>query len=192
MLSLVLAAVVAAPPAPAAPASNEKAFKELLARAKVTYTAPSGFKEVPIEKNGAMSYEFAVRDPQKTLEIRIAVRLPSPPPPPDKPGTRSVRIPDENVFPGLVQATMLNLSNGEASQAPKAFSPTAVKNEFNADSGFTSFVESKAAGWNSFKNCMLYAVRKAGAAEVYVFFLFDDFPTVEGAVRNAFHVVKFN
>lgn len=187
MLALPLAVLFAAAP----PASNEKAFKDLAARAKVTFTAPSGFKEAPIEKNGAMSYDFALRDPTRALEIRIAIRLPTPPAK-EPPGTKTVRVSDENVFPSLVQATLLNLSNGEAAGAPKPFSPKALAADFNAEAGFTSFIEPKAAGWNSYKNCMMYAVRKAGAAEVYVFFLFDDFPTVEGMVRNAFHVVKFN
>lgn len=188
MLALPLAALLAA--APPAPASNEKPFKDLTAKAKVTFTAPSGFKEAPIEKNGAMSYDFALRDPTKALEIRIAIRLPAPPAK-EPPGTKTVRVADENVFPSLVQATLLNLSNGEAA-APKPFTPKALSADFNAEAGFTAFIAPKAAGWNSYQNCMMYAVRKAGAAEVYVFFLFDDFPTVEGMVRNAFHVVKFN
>jgi hypothetical protein len=190
VLALTVLLLAAAPPTPSAP-SNEKTFKELLTKAKVAWTTPPpGLKEVPIEANGAMSYDYALRDAAKTLEVRVAVRLPQPPPPAD-PKSKVVRVPDENVFPALVQATMLNLSNGEASQPPKPFSAKAVSMEFNADSGFTTFVEPKAAGWNSFKNCMFFAIRKAGAAEVYVFFLFDDFPAVEGAIRATFHLVKF-
>ncbi|MFT3709673.1 MAG: hypothetical protein QM817_18760 [Archangium sp.] len=180
--------ILAAPPTPK---SNEKAFKELLSKAKVVWTTPPpGLKEVPIEANRAMNYDYALRDDAKTLEVRIAVRLPQPPPPAD-PKSKTVMVPEENVFPALVQATMLNLSNGEAAQQPKAFSQKAVSMEFNADSGFTTFVEPRAEGWTAFKNCMFFAIRKAGAAEVYVFFLFDDFPSVEGAIRATFHLVKF-
>jgi hypothetical protein len=173
----------------AAPGSTEKAFSELVTKARLTFTRPAGFAEVPIEANRQMNYDLALRDPTKALEIRIAVRLPQPPAKQEGPKTTSV--PDESVFPALVQATLLNLSAGGEVKPPKAFSARAVQSEFNADAGFTSFVEPKVPGWNGWKSCMMYALRKAGAGEVYVFFLFDDYAAVEKLVRDAFHVVKF-
>ncbi|MFZ5442784.1 MAG: hypothetical protein ACOZQL_22440 [Myxococcota bacterium] len=171
-------------------AAPPKAAADKLSKLHLAWNAPTSLKEAPVSKNEAMEYDVALRSPDKKFEVRVSLR-PAVPPSKPAPGTKEVRVPDENVFPALVQATLLNLSAGGAAPNLKPFSPKTLTKEFAAEQGFTAYVDPKAEGWNAYAHCMMYALRRAGRGEVYVFFLFDDFEEVKGPVLEAFHLVKF-
>lgn len=187
-MSLVLALALSLA---AAPPTLPKGAKEKLSKLKLTLTAPATLEAAPVGKNAAMEYDLAFKSPDKKFEVRVSLR-PTQPPPKPPPGAKNVvTVPEENVFPALVQATLMNLAAGGEPPNVKAFSEQSLKREFKADQGFTAFVDPKAPGWSSHAHCMMYALRGAGRGEVYVFFLFDDFEEVKGAVLEAFHLVSF-
>ncbi len=113
-------------------------FSKLLGRAQLIFTAPAGMTAVPIITNGQMSYDYALKLPDKDYEVRYAIR------PLDtavkeyeawknKKGDE-IRADPNNLDKPAFTATMMNISGGKREQ-PADFPNQAIRNCFNADWG---------------------------------------------------------
>lgn len=172
-----------------------KTFTDLLERANLTFQKPEGLLECKTIENGQMNYEYAVKHPEKNFEVRYAIR----------PLDNSIRefeeseknkqkgdvnIHPNNLYSSLFQLTILNISGGKLPKIT-VFNKEAVKEEFNADWGATTFVEVGKEFGQDYKYCMIVAIHKDNFADAYFFFLSDSRDGFDDLMSNAFHSLKF-
>lgn len=173
-----------------------KTFTKLLDRGKMTFSKPFGLTEVATIDNDQMNYEYALKYPDKNFEVRYAIR------PLDifmkeyqesiknKKEGESILHPNKYYSPSL-QATVLNISGGQLPNISQ-FDKEAVKNEFNADWGATTFVTVGEEFGQSYKYCVVVAIHKDDIGDAYIFFLSDTKVDFEKNMQTAFHSLRFN
>lgn len=172
-----------------------KTFTDLLDRANLTFQMPTGFEETKTIENRQMNYEYAVKHPKKKFEVRYAIR------PLDnlirdyeekeknkKPG--DINIHPNKLYSSLLQVTTLNISGGQLPEIT-VFDKQAVKQEFNADWGATTFVEVGKEFGQKYKYCMIVAIHKDNFADAYFFYLSDSKDGFDELMNPAFHSLKF-
>jgi hypothetical protein len=172
-----------------------KTFTGLLKRANLTFQKPSGFEQTNNIENRQMNYEYALKYPQKNFEVRYAIR------PLDdlisdyekkeknkKPG--DINIHPNKLYAALLKSTTLNISGGQLPDVT-VFGTQAVKQEFNADWGATTFVECSKEFGQNYKYCMIVAIHKENLADVYFFYLSDSKDGFDKLMDPAFHSLKF-
>lgn len=172
-----------------------KIFARLLDRDELILIKPSGLIEVQPIENEQMNYEYALKYPDKNFEIRYAIR------PLDivmkeynesmknKKEGEIILHPNKYYSPSM-QATVLNISGGQLPNI-SAFDSQAVKNEFNADWGATTFVELGEEFGQSYKYCLVVALHKDDIADAYIFFVSDTKVDFDKNMQIAFHSLKF-
>jgi hypothetical protein len=172
-----------------------KTFTKLLDRGKMTFLRPDGLVEVPTIENEQMNYEYALKYPDKNFEVRYAIR------PLDiimkeyqesiknKKEGETILHPNKYCSPSL-QATVLNISGGQLPNIAQ-FDSDAVKTEFNADWGATTFVELGEEFGQSYKYCVVVAIHKDDTGDAYIFFLSDTKVDFDKNMQTAFHSLRF-
>jgi len=175
--------------------SLPKTFTDLLDRASLTFQKPVGLEETKIIENRQMNYEYAIKYPKKRFEVRYAIR------PLDNlihdyeekeknknPG--DINIHPNKLYSSLLQVTALNISGGQLPEII-VFDKEAVKQEFNADWGATTFVEVGKEFGQKYKYCMIVAIHKDNIADAYFFYLADSKDDFDKLMDPAFHSLKF-
>ncbi len=170
-------------------------FKELLFLGNLTFEPSAGFKEVGVIENIQMNYEYAIKHTKNKFEIRYAIR-------PlgelmreyekfeknKKPG--EIQISPNKLYTTLLQVTALNISGGQEAKITE-FNPEAVKTEFNADWGGTTFVKVGKEFGQNYTYCMIVAIHKDNFADAYYFYLSDKTEGFSELMNPAFHSMKF-
>ena len=179
-------------------------FKTLLEEGGLEFTIPEGFDTVATHKNPDMLYELALKSKTDSFEIRYAIR-------PLKKrieafekmaaDTAGGRVVFANSHPNksykmVFMTVLINTSiqqNGGTPAIPRfgEFKPEAVKNEFNADWGATSGYPPRATFDSTYTNCMAVTLHKDDAADVYIFYLFNNKEILMKVMPAAFHAIKF-
>lgn len=163
------------------------------------FRAPGGTVPVPVVANAQMSYDYAVKFPDRKLEIRYAIR-------PlgqllaeykqSKKSKNEVMADPNQLYPSLVMAIAANVSGGTMPDI-NPFPPAAVQREFHADWGGTTVVKAGAEFAPGYANCMIVALHKKNVADAYYFYLFDKREDIETlmavatADTAAFHSLQF-
>jgi len=171
-------------------------FSNRLSRSQLTFTAPEGYKEVPVISNGQMHYEYAIKSRDKNFEVRYAVT------PLDsifiqikamKNDTNLVHVtavsPNKLYYASFL-AAMANISGGGQPKV-QAFPPAAVKHDFNADWGASSVCEVSGEFGKGYKYCMAVAIHKDNLADAYVFYLADNLQDIQALMDPIFYNMKF-
>lgn len=172
-----------------------KIFVKLLERGKIAFIRPDSLVETPIVENDQMNYEYALKFPEKNFEVRYAIR------PLDiiikdyqssvkKKKDGDIILHPNKYYSASFQATLLNISGGQLPEIA-TFDSGAVKEEFNADWGATTFVEVDGEFGQSYKYCIVVALHKDDRADAYIFFLSDTKIDFEKNMENAFHSLRF-
>lgn len=170
-------------------------FTDLLDRSKLLFQKPTGFEEIKTIENPQMNYEYAIKHPKKNFEVRYAIR------PLDdllrsyeekeknkKPG--DINIHPNKLYSSLLQVTTLNISGGQLPEVT-VFDKQAVKQEFNADWGATTFVEVGEEFGQKYKYCMIVAIHKDNLGDAYFFYLSDTKDGFDELMDPAFQSLKF-
>ncbi|RZK61485.1 MAG: hypothetical protein EOO59_04955 [Hymenobacter sp.] len=193
MASLLSLSAKAAPPA--LPAG----FQRRLAASQLRFRTPAGAVPVPVVANAQMSYDYAVRFADKGLEVRYAIR-------PLAPLLAEYRVaknkknsdlmdPNE-LYPTLLMTVVANISGGQVPQI-NDFPAEAVRREFRADWGGTTLVPPGRQFAPGYKYCMVVALHKRNAADVYCFYLFNKREAINDLMKAAtpdeaaFHALRF-
>jgi len=173
---------------------NIKEFKSLLGECGMNVNIPEGFIEAKIIENGDMNYEYAIKYPDKEFELRYAIR----PIRYKKYANDTVKNEMEGQRPfrnssygTILQTIVLNITGGVDYEI-RAFDKNAVKKEFNADWGATTFVELKSDFGKGYKYCMIVTIHKDDVADAYYFYLSntkENFSKNEGPL---FHTLRFD
>jgi len=171
-----------------------KAFTELLGRAKMTFEKPIGLVETDPIENEQMNYEYALITKSKDFEVRYAIR------PLDelineynenkKNGKLGVSVHPNKLYSTAFEATVLNISGGQFPE-PTIFDKEAVKEEFNADWGATSFVEVGKEFGQDYKYCVVVAIHKDNSGDAYCFYLSKNKANISDNMEKLFHLLKF-
>jgi len=171
-----------------------KEFKSLLGECGMNVNIPAGFIEAKIIENGDMNYEYAIKYPNKEFELRYAIR----PIRYKKYANDTVKNEMEGQRPfrnssygTILQTIVLNITGGVDYEI-RAFDKNAVKKEFNADWGATTFVELKSDFGKGYKYCMIVTIHKDDVADAYYFYLSntkENFSKNEGPL---FHTLRFD
>ena len=170
-------------------------FNELLTRGDLIFTQPENFTSVGIVDQNNMQYEYALKHNSKNFEVRCAIR------PLDEliktydKKEKNKKEGDINIHPNtlyktLLQSTTMNISGGYLPEMV-VFDSLAVRQEFNADWGATTYVEVGNAFGANYKYCITVAIHKNNVADAYLFFLSDNTENFDDIMLTAFHSLKF-
>ena len=170
-------------------------FNELLTRGDLIFIQPENFTSVEIVDQNNMQYEYALKHNSKNFEVRYAIR------PLDEliktydKKEKNKKEGDINIHPNtlyktLLQSTTMNISGGYLPEMV-VFDSLAVRQEFNADWGATTYVEVGNAFGANYKYCITVAIHKNNVADAYLFFLSDNTENFDDIMLTAFHSLKF-
>lgn len=175
--------------------TQQNSFSDLLTEAGMVLQLPDGMVNSEIVNNDQMNYEHAVKYPDKKFEIRYSIR-------PLRDRIERYKENEKNKKPGETfndpnkmyaasfTAVAYNISGGKF-KGSKEFDKNAVKNEFNADWGAMTFVETGTSFGLGYKYCMMLAIHKDDCADAYIFFMTDDKENLMEWVIPVFHSLKF-
>ena len=171
--------------------SLPETFNDLLKRSGLVFNSPSDLVPTKLIENRQMNYEYALKYPNKNFEVRYAIR------PLDnllneynKKTGSAISVNPNKLYGTSLQATVLNISGGNLSEIAQ-FDKNAVKQEFNADWGGTTFLEVGKEFGQNYKYCMVVAIHKDNLADAYIFYLSDTKEGFSELVEPIFHSLKF-
>jgi len=159
--------------------SVEIKFNKLLDETGMVFKMPEGSVKTPIIENRQIHYDYAVRYPERNMEIRYTI----------VPMARRVAeyqefqrkhasghiVADPNkMFDISAYVTAVNAGGGVPDTTIKGrdFAPAAVKKEFGADYGAFLMVSVKNnSPGTDYKFCSMVALQKDNVANVYIFYL---------------------
>ncbi|GAB2967586.1 hypothetical protein GCM10027048_42910 [Hymenobacter coalescens] len=188
LLAASILSAVGLPAATPLPAN----FQQGLTEARMMYTAPAGWKAVPVRPNGDMNYEYALKHPTRKFEVRYAIRPLAGLLREYQAAKRKgeIAVHPNSFHESLLQVTLLNISGGQ--DAPvQEFDARAVRQEFGADWGATSMVTPSPSFAPGYKYCMVVALHKANQADAYYFYLAANQADLEPGMQPAFHSLRF-
>lgn len=173
---------------------NYAEFKSILDDCGMNFTKPTGFLESKIIDNDDMDYEYALKYSDKDFEVRYSIR----PIRYKNYANETVKkeMEDQRVFRNsqygiILQTVILNITGGVDYEV-QAFDKDAVKKEFNADWGATTFVELDSDFGKGFKYCMIVAIHKNDVADAYYFYLSNSKDKFMDYVDPLFHSLRFD
>lgn len=172
-----------------------KTFTDLLDRANLIFQKTEGLEATKIIENRQMTYEYAMKYPKKNFEVRYAIR------PLDNllrdyeekeknKKSGDINTHQNRLYSSSLQAITLNISGGQLPEIA-VFDEQAVKQEFNADWGATTFVEVSKEFGQQYQYCMIVAIHKDNIADAYFFYLSNSKDGFEELMFPAFHSLRF-
>ena len=173
---------------------NFNEFKSMLDDCGMNVNIPKGFVESAIIDNKDMGYEYAIKYPDKDFELRYSIRpirykkyandtLKN-----EMESQRAFRNSQYNI---ILETVILNITGG-VDYKVQAFNKEAVKKEFNADWGATSFVDLKSEFGKGFKYCMVVTIHKDDFADAYYFYLSNSKEKFSENMDPLFHTLRFD
>lgn len=173
---------------------NLSEFKSLLDDCGMNIEIPNGFIESKVVDNDDMGYEYALKYPDKDFEVRYSIR-------PIRyknyvNDTVKNEMEDQRQFRNsqygiILQTVILNITGG-VDYDVQVYDKDAVKKEFNADWGATTFVELNSDFGKGFKYCMIVAIHKDDVADSYYFYLSNSKDNFMDNVEPLFHSLRFD
>jgi len=173
---------------------NLKEFKSMLDDCGMNINIPNGFIESVIIDNDDMGYEYAIKYPDKDFELRYAIR----PIRYKNYANDTIRDEMENQRPfrnssyGMILSTVILNVTGGVDYEVQEFDKDAVKKEFNADWGATTFVELNSDFGKGFKYFMIVTIHKDDIADAYYFYHSNSKEKFSENMDPLFHTLRFD
>jgi hypothetical protein len=173
---------------------NFSEFKSIVDNCGMNFNKPNGFIESQIIDNDDMRYEYALKYSDKNFEVRYSIRpiryknYSNDTVKNEMESQRSFR---NSQYETILKAVILNITGG-VDYKVQAFDKDAVKKEFNADWGATTFVELNSDFGKDFKYCMIVAIHKDDIADAYYFYLLNSKDKFMDYVNPLFHSLRFD
>lgn len=169
-------------------------FQSLLDNCGMNFNKPNGFMESKVIDNNDMDYDYALKYPDKDFEVRYAIR----PIRYKHYANDTIRNAMENQrafrnaqYEIILHTIILNITGG-VDYNIQVFDKDAVKKEFNADWGATTFVELHSDFGKGFKYCMIVAIHKNDVADAYYFYLSNSKDKFMDYADPFFHSLRFD
>ncbi|MBC7400445.1 MAG: hypothetical protein H7289_10905 [Mucilaginibacter sp.] len=198
LLLLILFSAAIANAQSAADSTLQK-FLTVLDENGMIFKKPEGTIQIPIVKNMQMHYEFAVKYPDKPLEIRYAIsslkeRVDEYNEWKKNPKPGETRVDPNTLAKSMAYVVSLNVGGGsmDPSIGFSAFPPQDVKAEFGADWGGTSIIPVKNTSFGTdYKWCLMLVLHKNSVADSYVFYLTDTREHLNNLLKDDAAMVSF-
>lgn len=177
-------------------AQDSLIFDKLLSENHLVFEKPEKFAETEIFENGDLYYNYALKYELDSFEVRYTIfplhsLLEDYKKSLDDPKTTTL---DPNKYhKSMFMANILNVSQSGMENMPGItdFPKEAVKKEFGADYGGTSFFTANSEFGKDYKYCMMIVIHKKDIADVYISFLSNNQEKFEEYMLIAFHSIKF-
>ena len=172
---------------------NQTAFEKLCTDNGLQFKMPTGFHPIPVKENPDLHYDFAIINKEGTMEIRFSIfslkkaledyeaSLQ------DK---NTIMIPPNNIYKGIIQANVLNMTGGQMYDIG-AFDSQAVKREFNADAGGSSFFKFNSVFGTGYEFGQFVYLHKDNVADAIVTFMSNDKSTHSDLMLTGFYALTF-
>ena len=171
-----------------------KEFQQFIDTIGLKFTMPSDYKETYIkEDNGDLWYCFAMKDKKADFEVRYTVFSLKPiieDYEKCKLDPNCTSVSPNVLYEGIIQANVLNMTGGQEWDIG-AFPTQAVKNEFNADAGGSSFFEFNCGFGKGYKYGHMVYLHKDDIADVIITFMSNDKASHSELMGKSFHALTF-
>jgi hypothetical protein len=150
-------------------------FVQVLQRAQMIFDLPKDFSETKVIVNEDLSYIYAVKSPDKKMEVRYVIwPLDSQIAKYNRPhNDGETMIEPNSIYAKLTFMHMVNISSEPMDQIQEIlpFDSATVKGEFGADWGGTASVLLRKTFGGKYEWCSVIALHKDKVADAWCFFL---------------------
>jgi hypothetical protein len=171
-------------------------FNTLLSENHLVFEKPEKFTETETFENEDMYYDYALKYDLDSFEVRYTIfplhtLLEDYQKSLEDPNTSTLH--PNKYHTSLFMANILNVSQSGMENMPGIidFPEEAVKKEFGADYGGTSFFSANSEFGKDYKYCLMMVILKKDVADVYISFLSNNKEKFEEYMLLAFHAIKF-
>lgn len=175
-------------------AQNWTEFTETISNCGMTFTLPLKLVDSKVVNNDDMEYDYALKYKDKDFEVRYAIRpilLNKYSSAAEQKEMESQKAFRNSQYRIILETIILNITGG-VDHKIQEFDPQAVKTEFNADWGATTFVELNSGFGKGFKYCMIVAIHKKDKADAYYFYMSNSKENFSENMDPLFHTLRFN
>lgn len=172
--------------------SEPDTFPKLLDKAKMSFTLPEGFHEVPAVKNIQMNYEFAMQDSAGDLEVRYTIR------PIDTVKQKQTHMNFDNELTNftIFNTILFNISDQKLKMPDimrhvKKMPQNAVTQLFNADHVMGSMVNLGKEFGQDYKYSFILNVHKKATANAFIYLMAKDSSTLKHITRPVLSALRF-
>jgi hypothetical protein len=171
--------------------SLPKSIIEKLQRAKAEFKVSENYKTTDIINNNQMSYDFAIINKEKKVEIRYTIR------PMDsliiqkKNNPTSIMVDLNIMSKANFFAIAHNISDGIYKTQPINYDTTSSKKDYNANWGMMILVQPARQFANNYQNCFFVALHKNDIGDLYIFYLFEDVKDLQSILIRDSYFLKF-
>lgn len=168
-------------------------FQKFVDTIGLKYTMPPDFSETKVKGNRDLWYTFAIKDKHADFEVRYSVWSLKPELAQYekcKRDTNCIMIGPNVIYKGRIQSNVLNMTGGQNWNIGP-FPMVAVKNEFNADCGGSSFFEFNCEFGKGYKYGQMVYLHKDNVADVIITYMSNDKKKHSELMNKAFHALTF-
>lgn len=170
-------------------------FTHLVDSVGLTFTMPPGHTVTSIKENKDLYYCFAFKNDTADFEIRYSIwslKADVETYKKNKADTASktIMVNPNLYYSGRAQSNVLNMTSGESMRVTD-FPKAAVKKEFNADIGGSSFFEFKCEFGKGYKYGQMIVLHKDDVADVIITYLSNNRETHSDLMMIPFHSLVF-
>lgn len=162
-------------------------FTDLVKANNLSFVMPVDFEQTAIKRNYNVFYQYAIKHKDSNFEIRIFVKS-------FKGIFKDTVSFNPNKFSfSFLSAMALDASGNILPNVPEIdlFPKVGVNEEYNADWGASTAFAPNSEFGKGFSFCVLNCLRKDSRCEVYIFYMFDDFPNQRSLLEKTFYLIKF-
>ncbi len=168
-------------------------FQKYIDTIGLKFIMPPDCKETYVKENKDLWFSFAIKDKKADFEVRYTVwSLKSTVMEYEKCklDTNCLMVSPNAIYKGRIQSNVLNMTGGQNYDIG-AFPPQAVKKEFNADNGGSSFFEFNCGFGTGYKYGQMVYLHKDNVADVIITFMSNDKSTHSDLMDKSFHALTF-
>lgn len=168
-------------------------FKKSIDSIGLQFSMPPDYKETRVVDNPDIWYSFAIKNQKEDFEIRYSIWSLKPTLAEFekcKLDSNCTMISPNALYKGRIQANVLNMTGG-ANPNIGAFPTQAVKKEFNADAGGSSFFEFNCAFGKGYKYGQMVYLHKDNIADVIITYMSNNKKKHPQLMEKAFHALRF-
>ena len=168
-------------------------FKKFIDTIGLKFEIPNDYKETFVKDNEDLWYSFAIKDKKADFEVRYTIwslkstveeykkcKL----------DTNCLMVSPNVIYKGRIQSNVLNMTGGQNWDIG-AFPSQAVKKEFNADAGGSSFFEFHCGFGTGYKYGQMIYLHKDDVADVIITYMSNDKATHSDLMDKSFHSLTF-
>ena len=168
-------------------------FQKYVDTIGLKFTLPTDYEETFVKENNDLWYSFAIKDTKADFEVRYTVWSLKPTIAEFekcKLDSNCFMVNPNVIYKGLIQSNVLNMTGGQDWDIG-AFPPQAVKKEFNADNGGSSFFEFNCGFGTGYKYGQMVYLHKDNVADVIITFMSNNKSKHSDLMDKAFHALTF-